>query len=68
MIVVSSFLQLLISSFSCLMPQVRRGIVPKDFSVPKLSEKILFCGWRRDIEDMIMVIILGKIVIVFAQK
>lgn len=35
--------------------QVRRGYLPKDFIVPKSPERILFCGWRRDIEDMIMV-------------
>lgn len=29
--------------------------MPKDFVVPKSPERILFCGWRRDIEDMIMV-------------
>ncbi|PKA60201.1 putative ion channel CASTOR [Apostasia shenzhenica] len=38
------------------MPQVRGGHLPRDFTVPKSPEKILFCGWRRDIEDMIMVL------------
>ncbi|KAH9782858.1 putative ion channel CASTOR [Citrus sinensis] len=36
--------------------QVRRGNLPKDFILPKSAEKILFCGWRRDMEDMIMVL------------
>ncbi|KAH9298237.1 hypothetical protein KI387_029919 [Taxus chinensis] len=38
------------------LPQVRRGFLPKVFSPPKFPEKILFCGWRRDIDDMIMVL------------
>ncbi|KAK1318604.1 putative ion channel CASTOR [Acorus calamus] len=38
------------------MAKVRRGYPPKDFVLPKSSEKILFCGWRRDMEDMIMVL------------
>ncbi|KXG37155.1 probable ion channel CASTOR isoform X1 [Sorghum bicolor] len=38
------------------LPKVRRGYLPKDFVVPKSPERILFCGWRRDIEDMIMVL------------
>lgn len=37
------------------MLQVWRGYLPKDFIVPKSPERILFCGWRRDMEDMIMV-------------
>lgn len=37
------------------MLQVWRGSLPKDFFVPKSAEKILLCGWRRDMEDMIMV-------------
>ncbi|XP_060675688.1 ion channel CASTOR isoform X5 [Ziziphus jujuba] len=36
--------------------QVWRGSLPKDFVVPKNAERILFCGWRRDMEDMIMVL------------
>ncbi|XP_073263158.1 ion channel CASTOR-like isoform X3 [Populus alba] len=36
--------------------QVWRGSLPKDFIGPKSAEKILFCGWRRDMEDMIMVL------------
>lgn len=36
--------------------QVRGGHLPRDFTVPKSPEKILFCGWRRDMEDMIMVL------------
>ncbi|KQK12172.1 probable ion channel CASTOR isoform X1 [Brachypodium distachyon] len=38
------------------LPKVRRGYPPKDFVVPKSPERILFCGWRRDMEDMIMVL------------
>ncbi|KAG0501032.1 hypothetical protein HPP92_001104 [Vanilla planifolia] len=38
------------------MPMVHRGHLPRDFTIPKSPEKILFCGWRRDIEDMIMVL------------
>ncbi|KAA8527239.1 hypothetical protein F0562_034664 [Nyssa sinensis] len=38
------------------LPMVWRGNLPKDFIVPKSTEKILFCGWRRDMEDMIMVL------------
>uniref|UniRef100_A0A0D3FR94 RCK N-terminal domain-containing protein n=1 Tax=Oryza barthii TaxID=65489 RepID=A0A0D3FR94_9ORYZ len=36
--------------------KVMRGYLPKDFVVPKSPERILFCGWRRDMEDMIMVL------------
>lgn len=36
--------------------QVQRGLFPKISDPPKYPEKILFCGWRRDIDDMIMVI------------
>lgn len=38
------------------LPMVWRGHLPKDFVVPKSPERILFCGWRRDMEDMIMVL------------
>ncbi|XP_056177208.1 ion channel CASTOR-like isoform X2 [Syzygium oleosum] len=38
------------------LPMVWRGHVPKDFGIDQSSEKILFCGWRRDMEDMIMVL------------
>ncbi|KAI5349017.1 hypothetical protein L3X38_001904 [Prunus dulcis] len=38
------------------LPMVWRGSLPKDFIVPKSAERILFCGWRRDMEDMIMVL------------
>uniref|UniRef100_A0A0E0KLG6 RCK N-terminal domain-containing protein n=1 Tax=Oryza punctata TaxID=4537 RepID=A0A0E0KLG6_ORYPU len=38
------------------LPKVMRGYLPKDFVVPKSPERILFCGWRRDMEDMIMVL------------
>ncbi|KAG5224783.1 ion channel CASTOR [Salix suchowensis] len=38
------------------LPTVWRGSLPKDFIVQKSAERILFCGWRRDMEDMIMVL------------
>ncbi|XP_018717564.2 ion channel CASTOR isoform X1 [Eucalyptus grandis] len=38
------------------LPMVWRGHLPKEFSIDQSSEKILFCGWRRDMEDMIMVL------------
>jgi hypothetical protein len=38
--------------------QVWRGSLPKDFVFPRYVEIILFCDWRRDIEDMIMVMLL----------
>ncbi|KOM29082.1 hypothetical protein LR48_Vigan635s000700 [Vigna angularis] len=38
------------------LPTVWRGSLPKDFVYPKSPERILFCGWRRDMEDMIMVL------------
>ncbi|XP_062083851.1 ion channel DMI1 [Humulus lupulus] len=38
------------------LPEVRRGSCPKMVDPPKYPEKILFCGWRRDIDDMIMVL------------
>ncbi|TKY61135.1 Ion channel CASTOR [Spatholobus suberectus] len=38
------------------LPMVWRGSLPKDFVYPKSPERILFCGWRRDMEDMIMVL------------
>ncbi|WCJ44174.1 Ion channel DMI1 [Euphorbia peplus] len=37
-------------------PKVRKGSFPKLTDPPKYPEKILFCGWRRDIHDMIMVL------------
>ncbi|KAL6010713.1 putative ion channel sym8 [Asimina triloba] len=36
------------------LPEVRRSFLPIVYSPPKFPEKILFCGWRRDIDDMIM--------------
>lgn len=36
--------------------KVWRGSLPKDFVFPRSAERILFCGWRRDMEDMIMVL------------
>lgn len=38
------------------LPQIRRGYLPKVINPPKLPERILFCGWRRDIHDMIKVL------------
>lgn len=38
------------------LPEVRRGLFPKIADPPKFPEKILFCGWRRDIDDMITVL------------
>lgn len=38
------------------LPQVRRSVVRKMYDPAKYPEKILFCGWRRDIDDMIMVL------------
>jgi len=58
MIVVSAFIKALILSFWHWILQVWRGSLPKDFIVPKSAERILLCGWRRDMEDMIMVMLL----------
>ncbi|KAK6945471.1 CASTOR/POLLUX/SYM8 ion channel, conserved domain [Dillenia turbinata] len=38
------------------MPEVRPGHFPNNSNPKKYPEKILFCGWRRDIDDMIMVL------------
>ncbi|CAJ2649227.1 unnamed protein product [Trifolium pratense] len=38
------------------LPEVRKGYFPRIRDPPKYPEKILFCGWRRDIDDMIMVL------------
>ncbi|KAG2704458.1 hypothetical protein I3760_05G005100 [Carya illinoinensis] len=38
------------------LPEVCRGLFRKIPDHPKYPEKILFCGWRRDIDDMIMVL------------
>ncbi|OMO74034.1 CASTOR/POLLUX/SYM8 ion channel [Corchorus olitorius] len=38
------------------LPEVHRAVFPKLPDLPKYPEKILFCGWRRDIDDMIMVL------------
>ncbi|XP_010527695.1 PREDICTED: probable ion channel POLLUX isoform X2 [Tarenaya hassleriana] len=40
----------------CPVPEVRRSHFPKTQDPPKYPEKILFCGWRRDIDDMIKVL------------
>ncbi|KAG7537319.1 CASTOR/POLLUX/SYM8 ion channels protein [Arabidopsis suecica] len=38
------------------LPDVRMCPFPKMQDPPKYPEKILFCGWRRDIDDMIKVL------------
>ncbi|KAM3334042.1 hypothetical protein ACQJBY_028856 [Aegilops geniculata] len=38
------------------LPEVHKGFLPNVPTPPKYPEKILFCGWRRDIHDMIMVL------------
>ncbi|CAI9108525.1 OLC1v1008142C2 [Oldenlandia corymbosa var. corymbosa] len=38
------------------LPTVQKGYLPKESDIPKHAERILFCGWRRDMEDMIMVL------------
>ncbi|KAL3814522.1 hypothetical protein ACJIZ3_015790 [Penstemon smallii] len=38
------------------LPKVRKGLSRRTTDPPKFPEKILFCGWRRDIDDMIMVL------------
>ncbi|KAJ4909968.1 putative ion channel POLLUX [Raphanus sativus] len=38
------------------LPEVRKCHFPKMPNPPKYPEKILFCGWRRDIDDMIKVL------------
>ncbi|MQL87982.1 hypothetical protein Taro_020529 [Colocasia esculenta] len=38
------------------LPEVPKCILPYISSHPKYPEKILFCGWRRDMDDMIMVL------------
>ncbi|CAN6165624.1 unnamed protein product [Urochloa humidicola] len=37
-------------------PEVNKGFLPNIPTYPKYPEKILFCGCRRDIHDMIMVL------------
>ncbi|XP_004305413.1 PREDICTED: ion channel DMI1-like [Fragaria vesca subsp. vesca] len=37
-------------------PEVCAGLCPNTVEPPKYPEKILFCGWRRDIDDMILVL------------
>lgn len=37
------------------MLQIRRGWLPNTFIPERSIERVLLCGWRRDIEDMIMV-------------
>lgn len=38
------------------LPELRKGLSPRITDPPIFPEKILFCGWRRDIDDMIMVL------------
>ncbi|CAA7021779.1 unnamed protein product [Microthlaspi erraticum] len=38
------------------LPEVRMCRFPKMQDLPKYPERILFCGWRRDIDDMIKVL------------
>ncbi|PHT86423.1 hypothetical protein T459_08529 [Capsicum annuum] len=38
--------------------KVQRGNLPKNLITPKTTERIHFCGWRRDMEDMILILIL----------
>ncbi|KAM7486600.1 hypothetical protein LguiA_002609 [Lonicera macranthoides] len=38
------------------LPMAWSGNLPKDSIVPKSDERILFCGWRQDMEDMVMVL------------
>ncbi|XP_010256271.1 PREDICTED: probable ion channel POLLUX [Nelumbo nucifera] len=38
------------------LPEVHKGDFPDLYSPSKYPEKILFCGWRRDIDDMIRVL------------
>ncbi|XP_038709075.1 ion channel DMI1-like isoform X2 [Tripterygium wilfordii] len=38
------------------LPEVHRVFFPKISDPPKFPEKILFCGWRRDLDDMITVL------------
>ncbi|KAK9286930.1 hypothetical protein L1049_015338 [Liquidambar formosana] len=38
------------------LPEVCRGLFPGYINPPKYPKKILFCGWRRDICDMILVL------------
>ncbi|XP_055807829.1 ion channel DMI1-like isoform X2 [Solanum dulcamara] len=39
-----------------LLSEVNKGLFPRITDPPKYPERILFCGWRRDIDDMIMVL------------
>ncbi|KAL8525373.1 hypothetical protein ACS0TY_014848 [Phlomoides rotata] len=38
------------------LPEIQKALFPRITDPPKFPEKILFCGWRRDIDDMIMVL------------
>ncbi|KRH06080.1 hypothetical protein GLYMA_16G003300v4 [Glycine max] len=38
------------------LPEVHKGLCSRIHDPPKYPDKILFCGWRRDIDDMIMVL------------
>ncbi|KAK4359670.1 hypothetical protein RND71_021899 [Anisodus tanguticus] len=41
------------------LPMVQSGKLPKNLIIPITTERILFCGWRRDMEDMILILILA---------
>uniref|UniRef100_A0A0R0FUV3 RCK N-terminal domain-containing protein n=1 Tax=Glycine max TaxID=3847 RepID=A0A0R0FUV3_SOYBN len=41
------------------LPEVHKGLCSRIHDPPKYPDKILFCGWRRDIDDMIMILILA---------
>jgi ion channel POLLUX/CASTOR len=48
--------------------QVNKGFLPNIPTPPKYPEKILFCGWRRDIHDMIMVLLLEFFPVLISNK
>ncbi|KAB5512745.1 hypothetical protein DKX38_029773 [Salix brachista] len=56
-----SLIQLMVSELQFQMTGIHvcRGSLPKDYIAPNSAERILFCGWRRDMEDMIMKLIDG---------
>lgn len=45
-----------LSDLSCFLLQLHRSHFADVITPPKYPEKVLFCGWRRDIHDMILVI------------
>ncbi|XP_002965781.2 ion channel DMI1 [Selaginella moellendorffii] len=44
------------SYFPSSLPKVKKAALPKIVIPRKYPEKMLFCGWRRDIDDMIVVL------------